>query len=161
MRTPVKVDVSHFLDAAGRSDRRRFRLPVGVNMPLVKVEEVEADILVEGRDQGIRISGTADGDLQVNCYRCMKEWESSTRVEFDRTVRRLPDSDGYQLPAEGWLRLDGIVIDEVVLSLPTAPLCQEDCRGICSGCGIHLNGAACECVGEDPESPFAVLSQLL
>lgn len=161
MRSQTKVDINHFLNAPGRSDRRRFRLPLGVEMPLVKVEEVEADVLVEGRDQGIRINGTAAADLQLNCYRCVKEWEEASQVEFDRTVRRLPDSDGYRLPSDGWLRLDGIVIDEVVLSLPTAPLCQEGCRGICSGCGVHLNSEACECVSEDPRSPFAALSQLL
>jgi len=161
MRPRIKVDASRFLNAPGRSERRRFRLPLEVDMPLVKVRQAEVEILVEGRDQGVGISGTAASDLQMNCYRCMEEWRSRTLVSFDRTVRRLPDSDGYCLPDDGWLRLDGIVIDEVVLSLPTTPLCQEDCQGICSGCGVHLNQAACGCADDDLRSPFAVLSQLL
>ena len=157
----MKVDVNHFLRAAGRRDRRRFHLPLQVEMPLAGVGQAMVDVLVEGRDQGIRISGTVTADVRVNCYRCMEEWKSRRVVDLDRTVRRLPDSDGYRLPDDGWLRLDGIVIDEVVLSLPTAPLCEEDCRGICSGCGVHLNSEACKCVDEDPQSPFSVLSRLL
>lgn len=130
-------------------------------MPLVRVEKAAVDILLEAGDGGLRISGEAVADLWISCSRCMEEWESRETVGFDRTVRRLPDSDGYRLPEDGWLRLDGIVIDEVVLSLPTAPLCEEDCRGICAECGVHLNSEACECVDEVPESPFAVLSQML
>ena len=161
MRSPIKVDVNHFFNVLGRSDRRRFLLPLGVEMPLVRVEEAAVDILVEGLHEGIRVSGTAEINLEVNCYRCMEEWRGRRMVGFDRMVRRFPDSDGYRLPDDGWLYLDGIVVDEVVLSLPTAPLCEEGCRGICSGCGIHLNAAVCECVMEDTKSPFAVLSQYL
>ena len=29
--------------------------------------------------------------------------------------------------------------DAVVLDLPIAPLCQEDCLGLCPECGVNLN----------------------
>ena len=161
MSSAQKVDVNHLLNSPGRCERRRFLLFLGVEMPLVRVGEAEVDILLEGEYEAIRIGGTAAFVLSVSCYRCMKEWSSHDTVDFDRTIRRHPDSDGYRLPEDGWLALDEIAIDEVVLSFPTAPLCEEDCRGICSGCGVHLNAEACECVDEDPPSPFAVLSQIL
>lgn len=157
----MKVDVNHFLNAPGRRDRRRFLLPLEVETPLARVGEVSVDVMLEGRDEGIRISGTVAADVRVNCYRCMEEWRSPRSLSLDRTVRRHPDPDGYRLPEDGWLSLDGIVTDEVVLSLPTAPLCEEDCRGICPGCGVHLNSEVCECVDEDPQSPFSVLSRFL
>ena len=161
MRSPMKVEVSHFLNRPGRWERRRWVVPLMVEMPLVKVAQARVDILLEGYQDGIRISGTAVADPRMRCYRCLEEWEQEAVVSFERTVRRLPDADGYCLPKDGWLLLDGIVIDEVVLSFPTAPLCVEDCRGICSGCGIHLNAEACKCREEDVQSPFSVLSNLL
>ena len=161
MRSPTKVDVAHFLNGAGRSDRRRFLLPIKVQLPLIKAEEAKVDLLLDGSDDGIRIRGTIATDVTLNCYRCLEEWHTERVIRFDRTVRRLPDSDGYSLPKDGYLELDGIVIDEVVISLPTAPLCEEDCPGICSGCGVHLSAGACECVDEDRRSPFSVLSELL
>ena len=36
--------------------------------------------------------------------------------------------------------------DAVLLELPLAPLCSEDCRGLCPQCGINRNVADCECV---------------
>ena len=161
MRSPMKVDVSHFLNAPGRSERRRWVMPLMVQMPLAVAEEATVDIWLEGSDDGIRITGTVATDVNMSCYRCLEGWRSKKVIRLDRTVRRQPDGDGYTLAEEGWLQLDGIVIDEVVLSLPTAPLCDEDCRGICSGCGVHLNAEACRCVGEDRQSPFSVLSELL
>ena len=157
----MKVELSRFLNSPGRVDRRRWAMPMTVEMPLVKASQARVDILVEGCEEGIRFRGTVGYDVTVNCYRCLERWEGESAVTLDRTLRSLPDGDGYCLPEDGWLELDGIVIDEVVLSLPTAPLCDKDCRGICSGCGVHLNAEACKCVDEDRQSPFSVLSKLL
>lgn len=161
MRNPTRVDVSHFVGGGGRSERRRFRVRLGVEMPLARADEADVDLFLLGSPGEIQVKGVATADIGLNCSRCMEEWQDRRTVDFDRVVRKQPDPDGYHLPDDGWLLLDGIVIDEVVLSLPTAPLCEVDCRGICSGCGVHLNQGACECVDEAPQSPFAVLSRLL
>ena len=161
MGSPMQVQVSHLLQTPGRTDRCRWHVPLMVEMPVVKAGQARIDLVLEGRNDGIRISGTVAVEAQMSCYRCLQEWDDEMVVPLERTVRHLPDSDGYCLPEDGWLRLDGIVVDEVVLSLPTAPLCERDCRGICPGCGIHLNTEACKCVDEDRPSPFSVLSNFL
>ena len=161
MGPPVRVQVSHLLGTPGRTDRRRWDVPLTVEMPVVRAGRARADLVLEGTHDGIRVSGTVAVDARVNCYRCLEEWEEERVLPLDRTVRRLPDPDGYCITEDGWLRLDGIVVDEVVLSLPTAPLCEDDCRGICSGCGTHLNTEACKCVVEDRTSPFSVLANFL
>ena len=161
MESSMRVEVSHLLHAPGRSDWRRWVVPLMVKMPLVKTGQARVEILLEGFHDGIRVTGTVGVDVLMNCYRCLEKWESEMVVSLDRMVRHLPDSDGYCLSEDGWIELDGIVIDEVVFSLPTAPLCEKGCRGICPGCGTHLNAKACQCVDEDRQSPFSVLSDLL
>lgn len=161
MGSSMRVQVSHLLQAPGRTDRRRWDVPLAVEMPVVSAGQARADLVLEGRNDGIRVSGTVAVNARMSCYRCLEGWEEERVVPLERTVRHLPDEDGYRICEDGWLRLDGIVVDEVVLSLPTAPLCEEDCRGICSGCGIHLNAEACKCVDEVRPSPFAVLSNFL
>jgi uncharacterized protein len=157
----MRVEISHLLNAPGRLDRRRWDLPVMVEMPLARASEARVDILLEGCNDGIRITGSAVCDITVNCSRCLDEWKRKLVIALDRTVRTLPDSDGYSLPEDGWLELDGIVVDEVVLSLPTTPLCEKDCRGICPGCGVHMNAEVCKCVDEETQSPFSILSKFL
>jgi uncharacterized protein len=43
-----------------------------------------------------------------------------------------------------------LIEEQVLLALPTRPLCREDCRGLCSGCGVNLNSEECAC---DPAAP--------
>jgi uncharacterized protein len=39
-----------------------------------------------------------------------------------------------------------------VLELPLAPLCRDDCAGLCAECGADLNAGPCGCrrPGRDP-----------
>lgn len=41
--------------------------------------------------------------------------------------------------------LEPLTAEELVLSLPTVPLCGEACKGICQRCGKNLNEGPCEC----------------
>ena len=41
--------------------------------------------------------------------------------------------------------------DAVVLELPMAPLCREDCAGLCVQCGANRNEGDCGCVA--PRDP--------
>lgn len=157
----MRVEASHLLRKPGRRERHQLRLDLDVKMPLVTAGEARVDLWLEGGDDGIRIRGSIVAGCHLRCCRCLEPWEGESVVEVDRTVRRLPDSDGYSLPADGGLDLGGLVLDEVVLSLPNKPLCRRDCPGICPGCGTHLNSGACQCEEEDRESPFSVLTKFL
>jgi uncharacterized protein len=53
--------------------------------------------------------------------------------------------------------LSPIVRERVLLSLPTLPLCDVDCRGLCARCGANLNEGACGCVSGAGDPRLAVL----
>jgi uncharacterized protein len=45
------------------------------------------------------------------------------------------------------------------LDLPLAPLCREQCQGLCPHCGTDLNDETCDCQG--PADPrWATLDEL-
>jgi uncharacterized protein len=35
--------------------------------------------------------------------------------------------------------------DTLILAAPIAPVCKEDCKGICPQCGANLNQGKCGC----------------
>jgi uncharacterized protein len=43
------------------------------------------------------------------------------------------------------IELAPLIEEQVLLALPTRPLCREDCRGLCDGCGVNLNNEECAC----------------
>ena len=47
--------------------------------------------------------------------------------------------DGEEVEVSPLLR------EQLLLALPTRPLCQDECRGLCSQCGVNLNLKSCSC----------------
>ena len=62
-----------------------------------------------------------------------------------RALRARP-VDGETYPLEGdEIDLEQLVRDTVLLDLPAAPLCRDDCAGLCPACGADRNRARCDC----------------
>ncbi len=89
------------------------------------------------------------------CARCLEDFE----LAGDRPFRCVlsPKSIGYDddnLRAEDLefslyegeeVDLSPLILEQVLLALPTRPLCREDCRGLCPHCGVNLNRNTCGC----------------
>jgi uncharacterized protein len=56
--------------------------------------------------------------------------------------------------------LSPVLRDHLVLAVPYAPLCAEDCRGLCARCGADLNRPPCACPPADVDPRLAVLKDL-
>jgi uncharacterized metal-binding protein YceD (DUF177 family) len=93
------------------------------------------------------VRGTVDGVLA--------DYTVTAIQHFART----PDEDGYGIEDK---RIDmaGAATDELSLGIPAAPVCRDDCKGLCPVCGNDLNSDPCDGHGDDSESPFAALKDL-
>jgi uncharacterized protein len=58
---------------------------------------------------------------------------------------RGPGDDDAYLIEDDFADLAPLVHDAIFLDLPLAPLCREDCQGLCPYCGIDRNEATCDC----------------
>ena len=54
------------------------------------------------------------------------------------------DDEAYPLAGDE-LDLEPLARDAVLLELPLAPLCTEDCQGLCPTCGANRNTESCDC----------------
>ncbi len=126
--------------------------------------------------ENVHVHGTIRGQVTVACSRCV----GPVAVRLDEAVRvtYLPahampadepgDDDGVELaeddldvyPYDGeTVDLEPLVREQFVLAVPFAPLCREDCLGLCPQCGADRNFAPCAC--EKPLDPrFAALAGL-
>ena len=115
-------------------------------------------------------SGTFKGYLTVACSRCV----SATRLELDEKLMvtflpaaEMPSEDDEAASEDGAevvegdldvfpfdgekLDLEPLFREQFVLAIPFAPLCREDCKGLCPQCGTDLNPGTCSC--EKPIDP--------
>jgi uncharacterized protein len=107
--------------------------------------DIRADVTLEAISGGISVEGVVEAPWTGECRRCLT---TATGV-LSIPVRELytPDGDGedaYPL-VDDVVDLEVLIHDAVLLELPVAPVCDEDCRGLCPLCGSNLNEQACNC----------------
>lgn len=111
----------------------------------------------------LNIVGTLEAEMLCICDRCTKAFESSKCMELNIPLAAdLNDEENAEIFAVKGDEIDLTEILETcfILDMETKFLCQEDCKGICSGCGRDLNLGECGC--KKPVDPrLAVLGQLL
>jgi uncharacterized protein len=133
-----------------RKDSYTVPAPADLGVEMVSVPEgteIELDLRLEAVMEGVLVSGTACASLAGECARCLDPVTSSIEVEFQELyvysdTRSGESAEDDERRLEGDLiDLEPVVRDAMVLALPLSPLCQDDCPGLCTDCGIRLADA--------------------
>ncbi len=110
--------------------------------------DVAVELVLSAYPGGIAVTGFIDAPWRAECRRCGGRVDGSVHVEVrERFVEgdcTGEDEDAYPLDGD-LVDLEPMVRDAVMLALPLAPLCADDCRGLCPGCGADRNAAPCGC----------------
>lgn len=138
-----------------------------------------AELELYDEEDHVFLSGPFRGHVVVACSRCVEpvrlEIDEKLRVTFmprsempaDDEEETEEGRDGKTAGAEGaevsagdldlfpydgeHVDLEPLFREQFVLAIPYAPLCREDCKGLCPQCGIDRNSATCSC--EPPIDP--------
>lgn len=105
---------------------------------------------------GVLAKGTVEGNLILECHRCLDKFVYPFKVEIEELFYRDRScSEDESLEEETRVIKDKIDLAktaeaEIILGLPTKILCREDCRGLCPLCQANLNKQECNCLkGEE------------
>jgi uncharacterized protein len=130
--------------------------PAGIGIMSIGVpegSEIELDVRLESVIEGVLVSGTAQVQLTGECSRCLDQVSDELEVDLQELyryeatdahgrVQREPDEDDendeQRTLAGDYLDLEPVLRDAVVLDLPLAPVCRDDCPGLCPQCGFRL-----------------------
>lgn len=127
--------------------------------------DLTLDFRLESVSEGVLVSGTARAELTGECARCLDPLTSELEVEFQQLYvypgNEIDDEDDETGRLIDELAdLEPVVRDAVVLALPLAPLCQEDCAGLCPECGARMADVAPDHRHEIEDSRWAALRTL-
>lgn len=141
------------------SDTCIFPNPVAVSVTVQKAEEQ------------VVASGEAKTVVSATCVRCLEEFPIPVDEAFRAVVRVAPpkevqadtgDDEFYMVPAsEPVWDLADVVRQLILLAVPDNPVCKDDCKGLCPGCGRNLNLEACVCAERKPTGGLAKLGDLI
>jgi len=147
-RNPLVIDTRELGRRPGSMRRlsRVVQAPAQLGVEVIGVpegSELQLDLRLESVVEGVLVTGTATAQAAGECVRCLEPLQRELHASFQE-LYVYPDSegadDGETLRLEGDLiDLEPVVRDAVVLALPLAPVCRDDCRGLCPECGIRLD----------------------
>ena len=134
---------------------------------------VTLDLLVRKGGGDYRLSGRIEGELELECSRCLEPFRLDAGADVD--LLYLPASENR---GDGEVRIEEedlttaffrdeqidlkhLVQEQFQLALPMKPLCRADCLGLCIVCGGDRNMVPCRCADTWEDPRLAGLKRLL
>jgi uncharacterized protein len=133
---------------------------------------IDGHVRIRRTNQGLLVDGWVDLTLELTCTRCLKIFEQPMHVTFMEqfhptvdivtglTLPPIEEEEVFPIDDHHLIDITEAIRQQVLLALPIATLCREDCAGLCSQCGHDLNLGPCDCKPE-VDTRFSVLEKLL
>jgi len=143
-----------------------LRLNVGYlyNKPIGTVRDVPIDfdsislddLQIKNLTSFVRISRTREGlllqvkgqaEIETTCVRCLDSFYLPIEMEFEELFEfpsRYREETDLMLPEDGYIDLQPLYREYLILATPIKRLCNPDCLGLCVICGANLNQETCE-----------------
>lgn len=103
----------------------------------------EARLDVSRTSSGYALRLRFETELAGPCVRCLEQARLQLAVDTREVDQPAAQDEELRSPyvSEARLDLERWANDAMVLGLPSQPLCQGDCAGLCAVCGASLNDA--------------------
>ena len=103
--------------------------------------------------------GTVSFTADLTCSRCAEPYPIANTSTFHVVFRPRPEAsaeneeveitDEEELDVEFYseraVPLRDLALEQIQLSIPMKPLCDENCLGLCPTCGVNRTRARCSC----------------
>ena len=117
---------------------------LGVDDPRVS-GSVDVAVVATSSVDGVTVHGTVSIPWRDQCRRCLVDVAGVAVAQVDEVFQHDPRIDDAVEIVGDQIDLAPIVREYALLELPDAPLCRDDCAGICPECGADMNESPCDC----------------
>ncbi len=145
--------------------------PSRMGLDLIAIQpgaEVDLDLRLESVSEGVLVTGTVHAPTRGECARCLTPISGEIEIELtelfaypDSATESTTEADEVGLVVDDTVDLEQPIVDAVGLALPFAPVCSEDCPGLCPECGVALASAGPEHRHDLIDPRWAKLAALL
>lgn len=122
---------------------------------IISVHEVIGEFTIQKSAEEYFFKGSMASDVTLECARCLRQFRTSFKTDTDFIVcpkgylakELAVDNEDYVYLDQGrqLADLSDIARQSIIISMALAPLCREDCAGLCATCRSNLNDGPCTC----------------
>ena len=169
----MQIELKDLESSAGRFAHTYLPSELELNDERVVLAEPP---VVSGRisrnGQKVKVEGELQARVQVECDRCLQPVEVPVKTDFKLdyvTPDQYRESHHAELSEEELevavfdgdvVDVDEVVREQLLLAVPSQVLCSEDCKGLCSTCGVNRNLADCNCEDKQIDPRWAELKKI-
>ncbi len=120
---------------------------------------IEANVRTGDMPAEYVAEGSASFTADLNCSRCLEPYPFANNSTFHVRFRPRPEvsteneeieiTDKEELDVEFYsersIPLRDLALEQIQLSIPMKPLCEESCLGLCPHCGANRSREGCSC----------------
>jgi uncharacterized protein len=120
------------------------------------------------------VDGSAKFTADLACARCLEPYPFASSSTFhlrfrprpevlqreDEELAIAPDELDVEFYAERAIPVRALALEQIQLSTPMKPLCNENCLGLCPQCGVNRNRETCSCQSSMADERWGVLRQI-
>ncbi|MFC1554589.1 DUF177 domain-containing protein [candidate division KSB1 bacterium] len=126
----------------------------------------EVTVGVQGKNYYIKIF--TNTDVKFECDLCLEDYISLYEVKTVLVYTEDPNLDPeneqddlFFLPkGQDVIDLTKDIKQNLQLNIPMKKICKENCKGLCSECGINLNNKKCDCLKEIIDPRWDALKEI-
>jgi DUF177 domain-containing protein len=162
VRSPFVLNVADLLgrDTTSRPVTVEASCDWGMEMSKISPDvPVVADLMLHPVSGGVAVTGTVTYTTTDTCFRCLDEFSTSRTASIGALFDTSGDDETYPLDGHD-IDVEQMLLDEVLLAVPVAQVCGDDCPGVVTSTENRLNTDP-DSDGRESRSPFAVLKDLL
>lgn len=135
-------------------------------------EWVRGPVKLTRTPRGILVQGALQAALDATCSRCLNDFTAPLEFELEEeffptvdiwtgaSLNAPEDFDGFPIRGNHVIDLTDAVQQSIILAQPLAPVCREQCAGLCPECGHDQNLGACGCRPDTSDPRWAALAAL-
>ena len=131
---------------------------------------VDGSVLLMKTDVGIWVSAHVIVTMRTECGSCLEEYKDSVNLQIEEeyfpTINLITgeknrfervDENNFYIREDNILDLSDAIGQYISLQSPLNFKCMENCRGLCTECGINLNHVDCGCRNKKKDTKLMTL----
>ncbi len=135
---------------------------------------IEVRVDVGGLDDEYVADGTVTYTTDLSCSRCVEPYPFANASAFHVRFRPRPVTSGeneeveitdseeldVEFYSERAIPLRDLALEQIQLTIPMKPLCDENCLGLCPTCGVNRVRESCACATSVTDERWGALKDI-